>query len=314
MTLTETSQNAGWNNIKSMQNYLEQFLIFLAAERGLSTAYQLSVRQTLETFQNWLSNRKLFISGLEDVHISQFISGLKSKGHATGSIRVEAIHLRIFFRWLHHSKHIQIDPTAHLEPPRADLALPETLDKTTIKKLLESIKPGNTGNPFDYRDLAILELLYACGLRVSELISLKLEHYDETDQFIRVTGKGNKTRYIPVGRSAENSITLYVKKGRPSFVGKKTKSHIFLSRRGTALTRERIRQIIKERALHAGIGTRVYPHLIRHSFATHLLENGADLRIIQELLGHSDISTTQIYTHVEQERLLNIHRQFHPRS
>lgn len=291
---------------------LEQFLIFLAAERGLSKAYQISVRQTLEFFQQWMETNELPLEKVTDRHITEFSLFLKQKGHSRNSRRIEMVHVRIFFRWLHTTNRLAHDPTQHLEAPKPAFMLPETLDEPTIRKLIENVNPDEM--PLGCRDRAILELLYACGLRVSELINLKLEHYDEEDQFFRITGKGDKTRYVPIGQQAVTALKAYLSKARPMLVGKQTRSHIFLSRRGQALTRERIRQIIKERAAQAGIDKRVYPHLIRHSFATHLLEHGADLRIIQELLGHADISTTQIYTHVEQARLINTHRQFHPRG
>lgn len=295
-----------------MQAAIEQFIIFLAAERGLSPAYQISVRQTLEILGKWMDEQNLALDGMGERHITSFALALKARGQSRNSRRIEMVHIRIFFRWLHATKRIASDPARHMDPPRPAFMLPETLDESTIRKLIESVNPDDV--PLGTRDRAILELLYSSGLRVSELTSLKLEHYDSEDQFLRITGKGGKTRYVPVGQQAALSLSAYLAKSRPALVGKRTGSHIFLSRRGQALTRERIRQIIKERAAFAGIDKRVYPHLIRHSFATHLLEHGADLRIIQELLGHSDIATTQIYTHVEQSRLSNTHRQFHPRG
>lgn len=295
-----------------MQERIEQFLIYLAAERGLSTAYQLSVRQTLELLAGWLDRRPGSLDEFGEKELNEFSLFLREKGHAGNSRRIEMVHLRIFFRWLQATGRLAADPTAHMEPPRPDFILPETLDEPTVQKLIESVDADDV--PLGARDRAILELLYACGLRVSELTALKLEEYDQEDEFLRVTGKGGKTRHVPVGKQAACAIASYLAGARPKLVGKRTRSHLFLSRRGTPLTRERIRQIIRERAAQAGIDRRVYPHLMRHSFATHLLEHGADLRIIQELLGHADIATTQIYTHVEQARLINTHRQFHPRG
>jgi integrase/recombinase XerD len=160
----------------------------------------------------------------------------------------------------------------------------------------------------------MLELLYASGLRVSELVNARLENLDLDNRVIRVTGKGSKTRLVPVGTKACEAIRAYVERERPQFVRKKTGSGIFLSSRGTKLTTVRVWQIVKEIARLAGIDVNVYPHLLRHSFATHLLSNGADLRIIQEMLGHADISTTQIYTHVDQRHLKAVHHRFHPRA
>ena len=160
----------------------------------------------------------------------------------------------------------------------------------------------------------MLELFYASGLRLSEMCSARLEFLDLEDHFLRITGKGNKTRIVPVGEKALAALKRYLASERPNLVTRKTSSHVFLSIRGGPLSPDRVRQIVKERAKQAGIDQNIYPHLLRHSFATHLLENGADLRVIQELLGHADISTTQIYTHVDQKRLKAIHKKFHPRG
>jgi integrase/recombinase XerD len=164
------------------------------------------------------------------------------------------------------------------------------------------------------RDRALLELLYASGLRVSEVVNARLEALHLDEGIIRVTGKGNKTRVVPVGRAAREALSHYLETERPRLVRRHTGSEVFLSVRGRKLTTVRVWQICKERARQAGIETNVYPHLMRHSFATHLLSNGADLRIIQELLGHADIATTQVYTHVDDQGLKGIHRRFHPRA
>ena len=160
----------------------------------------------------------------------------------------------------------------------------------------------------------MLELFYASGLRLAELCSARLENLDRDEHFIRVTGKGNKTRIVPVGRTAEEMLDRYLAGERKELVKKRSGSHIFLSVRGGKLSPDRVRQVVKERAAMAGIEQNVYPHLLRHSFATHLLEGGANLRVIQELLGHADISTTQIYTHVDGARLKAVHKRFHPRG
>ena len=168
--------------------------------------------------------------------------------------------------------------------------------------------------PLGLRDRALIELLYASGLRISELVNARLEHLYLEEKVIRVTGKGNKTRLVPVGKSARDAIAAYIDCERPQYVKRRTGSELFLSVRGGKLTPQRCWQIVKARARFAGLEANVYPHLLRHSFATHLLSNGADLRMIQEMLGHADISTTQIYTHVDQDRLKSVHRKFHPRG
>ena len=295
-----------------MQTHLERFIRFLAAEKGLSTAYQLSVRQTLEAFARCLEmdNTGLAQTGIDT--LSAFLRHLQDRGMARSSMRVEMVHLRIFFRWLAGTGILEKDPSVFLEMPRQGLSLPHVLDQKTVSNLLESIDIQDI--PLGCRDRALLEMIYACGMRVSEIINCKLESFDKDEAFVRVLGKGNKTRLVPVGRSALDALQMYLEKGRPKLVRTGTKSHIFLTVRGRPLTRERVRQILRERARAAGLEQHVFPHILRHSFATHLLENGADLRIIQEMLGHADISTTQIYTHLEQQRLNSIHHRFHPRG
>ncbi|MEG2810459.1 MAG: tyrosine-type recombinase/integrase, partial [Akkermansia sp.] len=245
-------------------------------------------------------------------HHDKFSHYLQDKGQARSYRRIEMVHIHIFFRWLKARNFIDIDPAALLDIAKPDRILPETMDEDAVRRLIESIDPSDV--PLGCRDRAIVELLYGCGLRVSELTSLQLENYDMDEQFLRVTGKGDKTRALPVGTKASQALLSYISTARPKLAIKQRDNTIFLNRRGHPLTRERIRQIVKERALATGIDQRVFPHLMRHSFATHLLEHGADLRIIQELLGHADIATTQIYTHVESTRLRQLHKRFHPRG
>ena len=221
------------------------------------------------------------------------------------------VHLKIFFRFLVKRNLIEVDPAEPLLPPKAAAKLPETLDATTVDKLLASI---DLTKRLGLRDLAIMELFYSSGLRLSEICNSMLESLDLDDKFLRVTGKGNKTRLVPIGGRALDALKCYLSNERHTLVGKKIHSNIFLSVRGGPLSPDRVRQIVKERAQAAGLDQNIYPHLLRHSFATHLLENGADLRVIQELLGHSDIATTQIYTHVDQKRLKSVHKTFHPRG
>ena len=204
-----------------------------------------------------------------------------------------------------------MDPAEPLQSAKPERKLPETLSVREIRNLLEGI---STENPLGRRDKAILELFYSSGLRLAELCAARLEWLDTEEGFLRVSGKGKKTRLVRVGRDALSAITDYLRNERPQLVKPRSSSQIFLSVRGGPLTPERIRQIVKRRAKLAGIDSKVYPHLLRHSFATHLLEGGADLRVIQELLGHADIATTQIYTHVSSKGLKDAHRKFHPRG
>lgn len=287
------------------------FMLFLATERGLSAAYQLSVRQTLDALAAYLRRKGLPLTDVGTDELSEFLTERKRAGLAASSLRIATVHLKVFFRWLASRGKLPMDPAEPLLSPRPEQTLPETLHGSEVKKLLESIDPAQ---PLGRRDLAMLELFYASGLRLSELCSVRLEGLDLDEGFIRVTGKGNKTRIVPVGGRAREAVDDYLRNERPTLVSRRTSSEIFLSIHGTKLSPDRVRQIVKERAALAGIDQNVYPHLLRHSFATHLLEGGADLRVIQELLGHADIATTQIYTHVDGARLKAIHKKFHPRG
>ncbi|MCB1230574.1 MAG: site-specific tyrosine recombinase XerD [Verrucomicrobiae bacterium] len=296
-----------------MTSAIDQFLLYLATERGLSDNYQLSTRRSLESFAEWAKAeyRVTEPGGISIEHLTEYLADRKKTGLAASSLRLEVIALKIFYRFLAGRGVVGKDVAEQLDSPRLERYLPETLNEPAIQQLLESI---DTVQPLGRRDRAILELLYASGLRVSELTNARLEALHLEEGVIRVTGKGNKTRLVPVGGAARDAIRDYLDNERPKLVGKKTGSHLFLSKRGGKLTTQRIWQIVKERARMAGLDENVYPHLLRHSFATHLLSNGADLRVIQELLGHADIATTQIYTHVDQKRLKQVHRQFHPRG
>lgn len=295
-----------------MEFQVDGFILYLATERGLSTAYQLSVRQTLDKLVEWTSKQGYKEwRDLGTDELSAFLGHLRKGDRDASSLRIALVHLKIFFRFLQKRNHIEIDPAEPLLAPKTSAKLPETLNAETITQLLSSINPEKK---LGKRDLALLELFYASGLRLSEICNARLEFLDVDDHFLRITGKGNKTRLVPVGEKALAALNCYLTSERPNLVTRKTSSHIFLSIRGGALSPDRVRQIVKERAKQAGIDQNIYPHLLRHSFATHLLENGADLRVIQELLGHADIATTQIYTHVDQKRLKAVHKNFHPRG
>jgi integrase/recombinase XerD len=297
-----------------MQPEIETFIRYLAVERGLSENYQLSVRRSLEGLADWLKrNRRVVVAGEVTTElILQFMGERRNQDRlAASSMRVQLIAIKIFFRYLAATGRIVRDVADAIDAPRQQQKLPHTMNEPTVVRLLESI---DLTNFLGLRDRAMLELLYSSGLRVSELTGARLEHLFLEEGIIRVTGKGKKTRLVPVGGEARSSLAEYLERERPGLVGPKTGSEVFLSRHGRQLTTTRIWQIARERAKLAGIDETVYPHLFRHSFATHLLGNGADLRVIQELLGHADIATTQIYTHVDQKRLREVHRKFHPRG
>jgi integrase/recombinase XerD len=294
----------------TLPDAIDRFILFLATERGLSVNYQISVRQSLEGFTQWAGRRELSeVESFGIKHLTDHLLSRKTDGVANATIRLNAMALKIFFRWLAGRGFLPKDIADGLMAPRLDPTLPETLTEEEVGHLLASIDPVT---PLDYRDLASLELLYASGLRVSELANATLDQLSLEEGFIRVTGKGNKTRIVPVGRTAREAITRWLESGRPKLVSKKTGSHIFIGIRGTKLTTKRFEQIVKTRA--KAVDLDAHPHLLRHSFATHLLSGGADLRVIQEMLGHANIATTQIYTHVDKKRLKQVHKTFHPRG
>ncbi len=296
-----------------MNTAIDQFILYLATERGLSDNYQLSTRASLELFAKRLADggRASSWAAVTPEQIGEFLGWRKRGGAAAATVRLHAVALRIFFRHLLQRGQLTADPTEFLGVPKVERYLPETLSAPEVEKLLEA---AGGGTPLEIRDRAIVELLYASGLRVSELCGARLENLDLENGFIRVVGKGNKQRLVPVGSGAREAIDRYLRLGRPELVGKRTGGEVFLSVRGRKLTNQRIWQLLVELGQRAGLEEKIHPHMLRHSFATHLLEGGADLRIIQEMLGHADISTTQIYTHVDSRQLHKAHRQFHPRA
>ena len=296
-----------------MEQSIDSFIRYLAVERGLSDNYQLSTQRSLVDFAGWCTGTRKIekFKAINLATISEYLADKKRAGLSAASIKLIVVALKIFFRFLVGKGEIKNDPTETLSLPRIERYLPETLNELQVEQLLNAV---DTKAPHGLRDRAILELLYASGLRISELANARLENFHPEERVIRVIGKGNKTRMVPVGRKACEALAVYLSTERPKLVKRRTGNEIFLSERGTKLTTSRIWQIVKEKARLAGLEKNIYPHLLRHSFATHLLSNGADLRIIQEMLGHADISTTQVYTHVDQQRLKAVHRQFHPRA
>ena len=296
-----------------MEDSIDAFIRFLAIERGLSENYQLSTQRSLSEFAHWCTTNKKIIDprGINLPLISEYLANRKHAGLSASSIKLVVVALKIFFRFLTAKRLLERDPTEALSLPRIERYLPETLNELQVEQFLEKI---DTKAVHGLRDRAMIELLYASGLRISELANARLENFNFEQRVVRVTGKGNKTRLVPVGRKACEALAAYLSTERPKLVKPRSSSEIFLSERGTKLTTARLWQIVKKHAQRAGLEKNVYPHLLRHSFATHLLSNGADLRIIQEMLGHADISTTQVYTHVDQQRLKAVHRQFHPRA
>ena len=296
-----------------MEQSIDSFIRFLAVERGLSENYQLSTQRSLTDFAQWCAAKKKLSNPREVTLalISEYLADRKRAGLSASSIKLIVVALKIFFRFLVGKGEVDRDPTDALALPRIERYLPETLNELQVEQLIESI---DTKVPLGWRDRAMIELLYASGLRISELANARLENFDPNEGTVRVVGKGNKMRIVPVGRKACEALASYLSMERPKLVKRRSGNEIFLSERGTKLTTARIWQIVKRISRHSGLQKNIYPHLLRHSFATHLLSNGADLRIIQDMLGHADISTTQVYTHVDQQRLKAVHRQFHPRA
>jgi len=296
-----------------VEQEIDSFIRFLAVERGLSENYQLSTRRSLTEFAAWCGSARGITNAREVTLplISEYLGVRKRSGLSASSIKLIVVALKIFFRFLANKGALERDPSETLTLPRIERYLPETLNELQVEQLIESVE---TKPPLGLRNRAMIELLYASGLRISELANARLENFDSNERILRVTGKGNKMRLVPVGQKACNALATYVSMERPKLVKRRTGSEIFLSWRGMKLTTARIWQIVKECARRSGLEANIYPHLLRHSFATHLLSNGADLRIIQEMLGHADISTTQVYTHVDQQRLKAVHHKFHPRA
>ena len=291
---------------------IDLFILYLATEKGLSDNYQISTRASLERFAAWaMSKGASSPDEAQPPLLSEFLISEKKRGLSATSIKLEAVALRVFFRFLTARGRIPSDPAEKLPIPRIPQTLPQPLSQPEMAKLVAA-PTGDT--PLEIRDRALLELLYACGLRIAEACTLRLENLDKEGGVVRVTGKGNKTRLVPVGRAALDALNIYLWAARPKLLSPRSGAEIFLSVRGHPLTPARIWQLVRYYAKRAGIEEAVHPHQLRHSFATHLLAGGADLRIIQEMLGHASIATTQIYTQVDRSQLKSVHRKFHPRG
>ncbi len=298
--------------MKSFPALVDEFLNTLRVERGVSDNTLSAYARDLQKYLAFLEEQKIPAPekvGLPDVQA--FLAGLRDSGLSPRSAARTISTLRTFHRFLAGQGYVQSDPTALLRTPRVPRSLPSVLSGDDVERLLEA---PDVSKPRGLRDKAMLELLYATGLRVSELIFLPLTALDSTVGFVRCMGKGAKERVVPVGSSALTWLKEYLERGRPSLVGGRDTGFLFLGRGGRRLTRQAFWKSVRSYAGRAGITKRITPHTLRHSFATHLLEHGADLRSVQLMLGHADISTTQIYTHVGRARLREIHERFHPRS
>ena len=291
---------------------VEAYVDHLALERGLSERTVSAYRRETERLVEWLSARDVDSpAGATAEVVREFVYDLKDRGLKPTSIRRAISALRTYFGWLLLEGAISTDPTERIEPPKIGRRLPGVLSIDDVVAILEA--PSDTDAMF-WRDRALLEFAYASGVRVSELTGLRLRDVALEVGFARVLGKGSKERVVPVGGAARRALTTYLRETRPQLERGKGKGIVFLNARGTPLTRMGVWKILKKHVERAGVKKRVTPHTLRHSFATHLLEGGADLAAVQEMLGHADISTTQIYTHVDREYLKDVHRQYHPRA
>jgi len=296
----------------ALQKHLDQFLTMLMVERGVADNTVAAYSRDLRRYLAYLKEEGLASPAkVSPPHLQAFLARLRNSGLAPRSVARAMSALKTFHRFLAAEGHARADPTSLLRVPRVSRSLPYVLSTREVERLLEA---PEVSRPRGLRDRAMLELLYASGLRVSELLSLSLTALDGTVGFVRCTGKGGKERVVPVGSSALTWLREYLQCGRPLLAGAKETSHLFLGRSGRRLTRQAFWKSVRAYAAKAGIGKRLSPHTLRHSFATHLLEHGADLRSVQLMLGHADISTTQIYTHVSRAHLRKIYDRFHPRS
>lgn len=295
-----------------MKSLVDEFIHYLAVERGLADNTLDSYNRDLNQFLGFLEKERV-----KDLHeatrniIMAYMLFLQKRGRATATVSRHLAALKSFYHFLLREKYIENDPTANLESPKIEKKLPRILAVNEVELLLNQPKGSE---PARLRDKAMLELLYATGIRVSELISLDVNHINVDMGYIKCFGKGSKERIVPVGSFARRCVDEYLLKGRAKLVKVKAEQALFVNQHGRRLTRQGFWKIIKKYGKRAGIAKEITPHTLRHSFATHLLENGADLRSVQEMLGHADITTTQIYTHLTKGRLREVYAKSHPRA
>lgn len=295
------------------EDMLQSFATYLLVVRGLSKNTVESYSRDISKFFNHLKkNSVLDIKKVKPSHISNFIENLNKKSLNIKSINRNIVSIKQFYKFILIENIIKTDPTENIITPKMKQSIPEVLSLEDIEKILTM--PLRNLSYEGLRDAAMLEVLYASGLRVTELVELKQNSVNLEQGFLLVFGKGGKERLVPLGRKSIEKLINYLENSRQFLMKNKISDYLFVTRRGSKFTRQGFWKLLKKYSSEAGIIKKISPHTIRHSFATHLLERGADLRTIQVLLGHSDISTTQIYTHVEKERLKEIHKQFHPRS
>jgi integrase/recombinase XerD len=293
---------------------LDEFADALWLADGLAKNTLSAYRSDLALFANWLESRGGELTAAAEIDINDYLAHLHGRPESFKPSSQRRLHsaLRRFFGWLLDQGRIRVDPLLNVERPMRAERFPKTLSEKNVEDLLDA---PDVGTPLGLRDRAMLELAYATGLRVSELVDLKLFELSLADQVLRATGKGDKQRLVPLGELAADWLQRYLSEARPAILKGRSSDHVFVTGRGTGMTRQMAWTLIKKHAVRAGIPrARISPHVLRHAFATHLLNHGADLRVVQLLLGHADISTTQVYTHVARERLKQLHERHHPRG
>jgi len=288
----------------------EQFLDALWLESGLSANTLSAYRSDLAAYEDWLKKKGLDLKGAGRADLLGYLAANVRQGLSPRSSARRLSTLRRFYRYLLREGVIRDDPTADVRSPSLGRPLPKAITEASVEKLLAVPADTTLGR----RDRAMLETMYASGLRVSELVTLSLNELDLTTGLVRVTGKGGRERIVPLGDEAAGRIRDYLDRARPELLGEQMNSAVFITRRGKPMTRQAFWQLIKRYAALAGVDSELSPHSLRHAFATHLLNHGADLRSVQMLLGHADLSTTQIYTHVARARLQSLHSSHHPRG
>ncbi|MFQ5850479.1 MAG: site-specific tyrosine recombinase XerD [Candidatus Binatia bacterium] len=297
---------------ESLSLHIDSFLSMLAVEKGLARNTLEAYSRDLNRLANFFQTRRIksWHEGRTS-HLRSYLFWLRGSGVSVRSIARNLVSLRQFYRFLEREEVIQENPLPRFSLPAESRKLPHSLSRDEVQRMLDQPDPST---PLGLRDQAMIEILYATGLRVSELVSLLTQQVNLEGDYLTARGKGGKVRIIPFGKWARERLQRYLKEVRPRLLNGGTSPFLFLTRSGKALTRQGFWKLIRRYALAAGVEKKVTPHTLRHCFATHLLEGGADLRSVQSMLGHSDISTTQIYTHLNRTHLKEIHRRFHPRE
>lgn len=296
----------------SLDILVDQYLNYLLVEKGLSKNTLESYSSDLTRYLNFLKTKRIkTISDADTPAILKYLISLRIAGLGARSRARHLVTIRGFYRFLVEEKAIKNDPTRVIDLPKSGLRLPDVLSFKEVERVLNT---PDLNKPTGARDAAMIEILYAAGLRVSELVNLKVQDVNLEACFVRVFGKGSKERVVPIGLYAKEKIDCYIKTFRPKLLKKVASPYLFVARAGKPMTRQGFWKLLRKYGQQAGIIKKIKPHSLRHSFASHLLEGGADLRSVQIMLGHVDISTTQIYTHVAREHLKKIHEKFHPRK